>query len=367
MTRRILYAAILSLVAAVALQTRAMPSTDATTQLAELTMPLSLPEHRVRSVDTLRGTPLSEPNAFAHPFRLDWVDSMLVVLDRQTDPLVRFMDPRTGVGVSNTGHAGDPYVQGAWVVGAVPKTPGVFVVFDSYKKVLSILPSPLAGKATVPREIRFGKTMRLTEVRPLANGTYFGTGFLNNGRYSLYDAQGRLIRAFGAIPGAWSDTIPYAVRQQAFLPSLATDPDGSRIASATQFADRLEIYSSAGLLTAIGKRPLGIEPIYATMRSRNAPAFMGHTDKTRLGFLALGTTGQHIYALFSGRTRKEWGRAAPLGNTVFVYEWNGHLSRTLQLDRDAIALAVDARERTLYTLTGAPTATLMKYDLGTTP
>jgi hypothetical protein len=312
----------------------------------------------------LHGKRLSEPNLFNHPFRVISLPDRLVVLDRFTSPTVRVLDARTGRGVLEFGHSGDAYAQGGWTLAHTLALGDSVALFDATTKTMYVFDVALATGYHGSRSISFSKDLRLTDVQPLAGGRFLATGFLEKGRYALLDHDGTLLREFGPLPNGVDDTIQYEVRQQAYLTNLATDPSGMRVVSATQYGDRIEILDSRGTVSALGERPDGREPIFRVMVGRNKKAFMGQTDSTRLGYLSLATTTQYVYALYSGRARAEGMRRKPhLGTTVRVFDWKGHLVRTFGLDRDAIAIAVDANDSTLFSIAPEPVAVVVKYLL----
>ena len=309
----------------------------------------------------MHGVSLSEPNAFNHPLRLDWSDSSLVVLDRKTNPEIQVLSPTSGRRLASFGQEGDPYWKGAWTASGVPGVRDSIVVFDATTRIAWViaLSDPTASTG---RQISFGKQSRLTEIRGLANGGFVGTGFLPVSRYALFDSRGRLTKAFGDIP-AWSDSAPFEVRQQAYLANMITNPSGTRIATATQYGDRIEILGEDGTVIAPAERPRMVEPAYAVVRPANGRAFMAQVPETRQGYIALAASERHIFALWSGRTRSGSGPPASSGKTVFAFSWGGRHEGTLVLDRDANAIAVDATEGNLYALATQPLPTLMKYNL----
>lgn len=312
----------------------------------------------------LRGVALTRPNEFNSPMRLLWTRSGLVVLDRNATPIVRTISDATGETISSFGTRLDPYFGGAWSISETQPVGGTFGIFDASKKVFNYVTRGPLGAGAIVRSVGFGEKMRLTEVHPLGGMAFIGTGFLSQGRFAILRSDGKLERMFGAAPGDSKNLAPFEVRIEARLATLATDPAGGRFVSAGLYSDRLEMYGANGALIALGTRPVGFEPIFRVMRSSSGVPFMGETDGTRLGYLAVAATDQHVYALYSGRTRAESKiRKAYLGSEIRVFTWHGRLVNKYRTDRDVNAIAISADEDALYALAAEPYAVVVRYPL----
>ncbi len=90
---------------------------------------------------------------------------------------------------------------------------------------------------------------------------------------------------------------------------------------------------------------------------------MGSGDDLRFGYVDVATTESRVYGLFSGRLRGEYPKAATYAREVHVFDWTGRLETVIHLDSDAIAIAVDERDDTLYTIRHDPLPAIMKYGL----
>lgn len=71
----------------------------------------------------------------------------------------------------------------------------------------------------------------------------------------------------------------------------------------------------------------------------------------------------HVYALFSGRTRRGFPGRANFGAYIHVYAWDGSLVRVYELDTDALSLTVERDGSRLYVLRHHPSPGVIRYEL----
>lgn len=185
------------------------------------------------------------------------------------------------------------------------------------------------------------------------------------GRLILTNRDGAFLRTIGETPrhpGAAS--IPHTVLQHAYEGPVTVRPDRSRFALATRQADRLEIYGSDGALAAQVVGSTGFLPEFET-RTRAEGVSMATGDDLRVGYVDLASTGEHIFGLFSGRTRREAGAETFFGDEVHVWDWDGNFVQRLKLDGFALTMAVDGDARSLYAVRHDPEPVIVRYAIPT--
>lgn len=185
------------------------------------------------------------------------------------------------------------------------------------------------------------------------------------GRLILTSQDGAYLRTLGETPrhpGAAS--IPSTVLQHAYEGPVTVRPDRSRFALATRQADRLEIYESDGTLAASVVGSTGFLPEFET-RTRAEGVSMATGDDLRAGYVDLASTGEFIFGLFSGRTRREAGASTFFGDEVHVFNWDGQMVRKFKLDGFAFTMAVDETLRSLYAVRHDPEPSIVRYALPT--
>lgn len=195
----------------------------------------------------------------------------------------------------------------------------------------------------------------------LADTLLVSSGMYTGGRLALFDGDGRLKRTAGPLPPARKG-VPPQVAQHAYSGTLVRHPSRPMLAIGTRHADRVEIYQPDGRLVRVGRGPGNFEPVYEVAVAGNAPV-MGSGGDMRFGYIGLTAAGDRLYGLYSGATRDERPGKASFGGEVHVFDWDGRLLRVLPLDHLALALAVSADERALYTVRHEPTPAVLRTPL----
>lgn len=155
---------------------------------------------------------------------------------------------------------------------------------------------------------------------------------------------------------------PLAIRQQAYQTSIARHPSRDRFAAVTRYADRLEIFTTAGARLAEAIRRRSFDPAYGFGGSAGSERLAVGQD-LRYGYIALAADSGGVFALYSGRSHLEAGGKAPYGSVVECFDWEGVLVRTFVLDADALAIAVDAAGQTLFAVVHEPLPAVVRYKL----
>ncbi|MFQ5530450.1 MAG: hypothetical protein ACE5FP_08890, partial [Gemmatimonadota bacterium] len=81
------------------------------------------------------------------------------------------------------------------------------------------------------------------------------------------------------------------------------------------------------------------------------------------GYIDLAVTDEAIFALFSGRDPQVFRATAGYADQVHVFRWNGDFVGALDLDHDAIAMAVSPDGEQLYTIRHDPIVEIRQHDL----
>ncbi len=68
------------------------------------------------------------------------------------------------------------------------------------------------------------------------------------------------------------------------------------------------------------------------------------------GYISVTESNDFIFALFSGRSEREYGGGHYFGNTLHVFDWNGKIVKKITLDKDAWQLHMDRKSEKLYTI-----------------
>ena len=176
-----------------------------------------------------------------------------------------------------------------------------------------------------------------------------------------FTADGEYEGASGALPTSDIEAPPEVV-QHAYRGNLKADPAGSRLVLANRHAGFLEVFSSDGESIRRIDGPFSFDPVFEVKLGQRGPS-LATGESLRFGYVDVAATSDRIYALFSGRTRAGHPDDAVYGREVHVFDWDGTLQSVLQLDADAMAIAVDPQRGRLLTVRHLPSPAVLSYEL----
>jgi hypothetical protein len=195
--------------------------------------------------------------------------------------------------------------------------------------------------------------------------TMVSLGFFSSGRIAFISHEGTLIRTAGALPEVPSAAPPEVV-QHAFQATLAVHPERMLLAAATRHASNIEIYRADGTAVGVFHGPLTVEPRFEVQATRGRPTMTTGAD-LRFGYIDVTASADHIYALFSGRTRAGFPRSANFGRFVHVFDWSGNFEHAFELDATVLTIATDEGGQFLYATRHEPEPAVLRYAVGETP
>ena len=326
------------------------------------TEPAILDSYTSKSV-AVHGKTVSLPNELQSPRDIVVSGGVLWVLEN--------------VGMTKTVHALSPagtiertlrpsdttLLEGAWTLAPPRKSENGVWVFDAEKRrMLLIAPdSSNIRQLRVQREIRLQDSVFLTNPKWRDQSTLVTPGFFPSGRVAQFDSTGRLIHILGATPGK-ATAFPPEIIQHAYQSTLAPRPSDSRFVLATRYADQIEIFSKDSERPTLGQRPFRFDPYVTVSKTRSGRPF-ANLGRARFGYVDVVADDQRILGLFSGKLSQRFHGRENYGRYIHVFDWSGNLRRVVQLDEDAIALALNASARKVYALGGPPDPTIREYSL----
>ncbi|HEX6746811.1 MAG TPA: BF3164 family lipoprotein [Longimicrobium sp.] len=288
----------------------------------------------------------------------------LVVADDYADSVVQIVDRRSGRLVRSLGRkgAGPGEFKAPWRFASPAGRPGELWLYDMGLMRLTRIPLPNDAGAGAQRISIPLPQLPLTAPVWAGDSLLLSPGIFGaSARIARIAPSGRLIGYAGPPPPGPSST-PMMVRQHAYQATAAFSPARGLLVLADRHADRLELYRNDGtpVRTIVGRN--GFAPVYAVGTHGGAPA-MVTGENLRFGYVDVAATGDAIYALYSGRTRREFPGRASLAGEVHVYGWDGRLRRILPLDADVSRIAVDSAAAELYAVRSEPTPAVLRYRI----
>lgn len=72
---------------------------------------------------------------------------------------------------------------------------------------------------------------------------------------------------------------------------------------------------------------------------------------------------KYIYALYSGRTFKDYQLSCNECESLYVYDWTGKFMRLYKLDVPVTHICLNEQQNKLYAIANIPDPTLVSFDL----
>lgn len=316
--------------------------------------------HDVAGTVHFGGEQLGQPTA------LQISGDALLVLDRRSDRSVHVLDAASGSLRGSAGSRGEGpgEFMAAWSIDRAPDDEADRIwVFDADTQRLTQIDLGRLERGE-PWAQRFvslrGSAPAINPVWTAA-GELLASGFFTDGRFGVFDRDGRQVAMRGALP-QWPRAVPPDVLQHAFQARIESDPPGRRFAVGSRHAGRLEIFDALGRWVANADVPFEFDPVFSTEK-RDDKVVMGSGKDLRFGYIDVATTERRIFGLFSGRKRGDYPGRANFARDVHVFDWNGRLEGVIRLDQDAIAITVDSNERRLFAARHDPAPAILRYEL----
>ena len=322
--------------------------------------------HAGLAVDVLNHELLTQTDQLALPYKAAVVDQYLVVIDLGADSVLHIIDRMNGTLVRSFGRRGEGpgEFKGIWSLDRSPEHRFGLWVFDigllrtTYLDVKHVLGDSTRYRV---RSVNFVSEAAMTGPVRTADGRFLSLGFYTQGRLGVFNAEGVQDTILGELPPA-SEKIRPSDRQHAFQATLAIHPRRHLLAAVLRHGSQLEIYHNDGSLLKRVDGPLPIQ-IETNIDFSGRLSGFRLTDHSRYGYVDAVASDRFIFALFSGRLLGAFRARATFGRYVHVFDWQGQLKRVLELDRDAIAIAVDSETTALYSVIHDPQPAILRYSL----
>jgi len=293
--------------------------------------------------------------------RIQVVGRRLVLANFPPSPPIEVRDRTTGRVLKHIGQwgQGDAQFLSAYHLDPVPGAEACWV-YDVTRHRLALIDLSEGGLRSQD-PVRQWLTLRTDAV--LTSPTWIADsvispGFFYTGRFAVFTSAGRFARFAGLAPARAGE--PVVVTQTAYHAVMRPDPGRQRLALAALWAGKLEIFRADGSKVADAAVPEPFEPRYQVVQQGGEPRVV-HPDEARNGYADLAAADA-IYALFSGRTKRETEPMFyPSGRTLQVFDWEGRHVGDYQLEKDAALISFDPDTRQLYVFHPSPRFEIAVY------
>lgn len=331
-----------------------------------LAVPLVGCEARRDPTAPLHAEVVFEGSVLGQPADLAVVGGHLIALDNVAETAVHVVDRGTGRLVGSVGRrgGGPAEFRGPWSIVTDPAAPDVVWVFDLERSRLVGIPlGPGLTDGRAWRGIQLGTVQPIISPVWIDERRLLSPGlFTTEGRLAAFDREGKHLGMAGRAPDIPGD-IPLQVKHHAWQSVATVNRARGLIALALRHADRVQVLDTTGTMVAEGRSDAPFDPVFRVGMHGGTPVFDGG-EGLRFGYVDVTATPERIFALYSGRRRKDHpGGGAVFGRRVDVFDWSGRRLEQLTVDEDLLQIAVDPAGSTLYGVRHLPEPALVRFAL----
>jgi hypothetical protein len=324
-------------------------------------------DHKHLAPRELAGEVLLQDHTLALPVDLSLLGTNLVVIDAGVDSLFHIFDIRAKYAHRQFGRrgAGPGEFTSPWTLDPSIDSADEMWVYDIGQNRLTLLDLGNAGDTIwspqVKRIVNIHSEGLPTGPVHVDSDKILSAGFFSSGRLGEFDDGGLLRSYHGQVPSV-DGTVPPSVIQHAYQSTLVARPSRDRVALVTRHASRIEIFTADGCRLTTAEGPLHVAPVYRLADRGDQPVFSSGSD-LRFGYVDATASTEHIFALFSGRTRKGYPGEANTGRHVHVFDWEGHFLYAIRLDEAVISITVDDSGTIMFGVRHHPEPAIVRFDL----
>lgn len=314
----------------------------------------------------LPGQLLYDGSAMGFPTRLAVARDRLIVLDTRGSQVVHILDSATGGLIESFGGRGEGPGEfaGPRSIDVVPSGDAFWIHDLNQQRSTLFSIEPPTNKYGSHRESRiltFEEGIGVLDPIHLGEGEILASGMFEKGRLGHFDPEGRLFRASGELPPAPNGLQPHQI-QFIHQGALRGTPSRDRFALSSIFFTRVELFDRHGISRGLVHPPVELDPEIRTGR-RGDRSIAYVSPEAPAGYIDIAVTDEAIYALYSGRDPAVYKEASVYADQVHVFDWTGDFVGALNLDHDALAIAVSNDDKTLYTIRHDPVVEIRRHEL----
>lgn len=319
-------------------------------------------DHQELDPQPITGLVISEDHLLGRPRDVEIVGEYIVVADMASEHRLHVLHRRSHEHVGSFGRSGEGPGEFASspVLSTIDGVDDRFAALNpTYRRVTffglpegAIVPFGATDAVDLPTQ-HFVNDLKMIDGKRAA-----GVGFFQDGRLALFDLVTKQAEFTGTVPGASDE--PFLIRQQAHHAFLALSADQRRIAVVTRLTTDVDIYGTSGEHLARAETPYDFAVDYMLDEGGN---FMPG-PRNRHGYQGVTASDSAIFALFSGRAEAHFrGMSGIHSEFIHVFDWEGNLTRVLQLDREVLEIAIDPTGSRLYAITERPQPAVLVYSV----
>ncbi|MDR0606210.1 MAG: TolB-like 6-bladed beta-propeller domain-containing protein [Bacteroidales bacterium] len=173
---------------------------------------------------------------------------------------------------------------------------------------------------------------------------FVGIGMFNNGRFHLYDQEGKFVNPAGQYPFRGEEMNP-DVRFFVYQGVFCSSPNGNSYAIGSSYCDNLEFYHIENNNASLVKKYETYD-VNAKFEQK-----LIINEECIMNYKAAYGCDKYCYMLYSGKPYLENGKRSYSGKKIIVFDWKGEYVKSFEADKEIFAFCVDENEGVIYAFT----------------
>ena len=168
-------------------------------------------------------------------------------------------------------------------------------------------------------------------------------------RFFIYDSNAQLVKSVVNPDLIFKENYNEGILADILSTRMCVTPDRSKVILAGRYLDLIEIYDSKGNLQKMLKGPeKEFDLKFDTKRSIERSTLV-KSEETKRAYLAVQATNNNIYALYSGKSKKDKEHYS-YSKLLYVFSLDGNVMVKYTLDTPIISFAVDEKQKMIYAI-----------------
>lgn len=309
----------------------------------------------------LHGQELDLGELVTRPMRISLSDSILFLLNNDTEGLVQLINVHTGREIGRYGLFGSGPGD-LMTPRFVQKKDSILFVYDA--KLRRFNQYVLGADNTLNLKNSTQFTYYLDDILMLSDSVLVANVLDPQLKKLSFFQRDSLLSTVGDYPLIKGDTaaLDKLVQLEGFISSLAWNALRREIAVTYKQTDLIEIYDELGCLKSRIQGPDNFLPSKSVKNIGDAQKVTANIGEEKDAYFSPIATDNELFVLYSGRIYHP-GDKNYLLEQLFVFDWNGNPIRRYKLDIPIFRFVIDESSRTIYGITDSPEFRIIQFNL----
>ena len=204
-------------------------------------------------------------------------------------------------------------------------------------------------------------------VNKINHSKYIGLSSAD-GLFHLIDSTGKKKDVFFEYPYKDRNELSQSnsTRAMSYQGMIVTNPQNTKLVYTSNYGEIIHFYNIDNDQITLIEKIEKDYPVYEKVNLNNSLVSKLDFKKTLMGYISLTASDNYLYTLYCGKKIEdliEGMTVNKIGNQIRVFDWNGKLIRTLQLDVPCMHISVSMDGKRLWALALIPEATPVYFEL----